>query len=80
MTVGALPDDDGFYVADDGVGIAPERRVEVFEAGHPTAGSGTGLGLRIVEQVATAHDWTVDLTESADGGARFEFRGVEVVD
>ncbi|ESS06868.1 MAG: PAS sensor histidine kinase [uncultured archaeon A07HB70] len=81
VTVGALPDDDGFYVADDGVGIAPERRDEVFEAGHSTTegGTGLGLGLHIVEQVAAAHGWTVDLTESADGGARFECRGVEVV-
>jgi len=79
VTIGALPDGDGFYVADDGPGIEPERRDEVFETGHTTAEGGTGLGLRIVEQVAEAHGWTVDLTESADGGARFEFRGVGVV-
>ena len=78
VTVGAL--DDGFYVADDGPGIPPEEREAVFESGYSTGGSGTGLGLSIVEQVAREHGWTVDLEEGADGGARFEFAGVEFVD
>jgi len=75
VTVGNLA--DGFYVADDGTGIPEADRDDVFEAGYSTADAGTGFGLRIVEQVADAHGWTVDVTESADGGARFEIRGVE---
>ena len=78
ITVGAI--EDGFYVADDGPGIPPEEREAVFESGYSTGESGTGLGLSIVEQVAREHGWTVDLGESADGGARFEFTGVELVD
>jgi len=27
-----------------------------------------------------AHDWDCEITESEDGGARFEFTGVEVVE
>jgi PAS domain S-box-containing protein len=77
VTVGLL--DDGFYVADDGPGVPAERRAVVFEEGHST-GDGTGFGLNIVEQIADGHGWTVDLTESADGGARFEVRGVRFVD
>jgi len=38
---------------------------------------GTGLGLNIVREIARGHGWTVELTESADSGARFEFAGVE---
>jgi len=78
ITVGDL--DDGFYVADDGPGIPPDERERVFEAGYSTSEGGTGFGLRIVEQVADAHGWTVDLVESDGGGARFEIRGVELVD
>ncbi|WP_227132764.1 PAS domain-containing sensor histidine kinase [Halorubellus salinus] len=74
VTVDALADDDGFYVADDGPGIPPEKRERVFESGYTTATDGTGFGLRIVADVADAHDWSVSVTESADGGARFEFR------
>lgn len=65
--------DDGFYVADDGPGIDPEQRDDVFEPGHTTAPDGTGFGLAIVERIAEAHGWTVSVTESEAGGARFEF-------
>jgi signal transduction histidine kinase len=78
VAVGELPDGDGFYVEDDGPGIDPDRREEVFEAGVTSDPEGTGFGLKIVAEVADAHGWTVDLTASAAGGARFEFRGVAV--
>jgi PAS domain S-box-containing protein len=76
VTVGAT--DDGFYVADDGPGVDAEA--DVFAAGYTTAPEGTGYGLRIVERVAGAHDWTVTLAESEAGGARFEFGGVTWAD
>ncbi|WP_123619277.1 ATP-binding protein [Halorubrum sp. CSM-61] len=78
--VGALPDGDGFYVEDDGPGIPDDRRQEVFDAGVSTDPAGTGFGLKIVAEVADAHGWTLDLADAAEGGARFEFRGVELAD
>ncbi|MFB6146285.1 MAG: PAS domain S-box protein [Halobacteriaceae archaeon] len=78
VTVGDLP--DGFYVADDGSGIDGDDREQIFEAGYSTAGSGAGLGLNIVSQIAAAHDWQVTVTESDAGGARFEITGVETAD
>ena len=75
VTVGRC--DGGFYVADDGVGIPEAHRSDVFESGFTTGESGVGTGLEIVRQLATAHGWTVTATESAAGGARFEFEGVE---
>ena len=66
--------DDGFAVADDGPGIDPDQREAVFEPGHTTAPGGTGFGLAIVDRIAEAHGWTVSVTESREGGARFEFR------
>ena len=72
VTVGSL--DDGFYVADDGPGIPPEEREDVFERGYTTTDGGTGFGLAIVADIAAAHGWSVELTESDGGGARFEFR------
>ena len=51
----------------------------MFEPGHTTADDGTGFGLAIVERIAEAHDWSVSVTESDSGGARFEFRGVDFV-
>jgi PAS domain S-box-containing protein len=67
----------GFFVADDGPGIPEAEREHVMESGHTTAEDGTGLGLAIVQRIASAHDWTVSVTESEAGGARFEVTGVE---
>jgi PAS domain S-box-containing protein len=63
----------GFYVADDGPGIPPDIREDVFESGFTTAPEGTGFGLAIVTQIAEAHGWSASVTEGLDGGARFEF-------
>jgi PAS domain S-box-containing protein len=77
VAVGRL--DTGFYVEDDGAGIPPEERDTVFEAGYSTAKQGTGFGLSIVEQIAEAHGWEVDVTGGSEGGARFEITGVTTV-
>jgi signal transduction histidine kinase len=76
ITVGELA--DGFYVADDGNGIPESEQDDVFEAGYTTTEQGTGFGLSIVEQVVEAHGWEISITESAEGGARFEVTDVDV--
>jgi len=76
VRVGPLDDGDGFYVEDDGVGIPEADREAVFDVGYSTSERGTGFGLSIVEQVAGEHGWTVEVTEEASGGARFEFTDV----
>jgi signal transduction histidine kinase len=68
---------DGFFVADDGEGIPPEEREDVFETGFSTAEDGTGFGLAIVREIADAHGWTITVTASEDGGARFDITGVD---
>ncbi|MFB6171107.1 MAG: PAS domain S-box protein [Haloarculaceae archaeon] len=73
VTVGPLAQGEGFHVSDDGPGIPPGQREQVFEQGFTTAQS-TGFGLAIVEEIAEAHDWSVAVGESAEGGARFELR------
>lgn len=75
VTVGDL--DAGFYIADDGSGIPAEERDAVFEAGHSTVDDGTGFGLNIVQEIAEAHGWEISVTDSKNGGARFEITGVE---
>jgi len=81
VTVGTIdgPDGDpqGFYVEDDGVGIAPAERERVFEAGYSTEDGGTGFGLRIVKDIVEAHGWTIDCIASEAGGVRFEVTGVD---
>ena len=72
--------DGCIVVEDDGRGIPAANRQEVFESGFSTSSEGTGYGLAIVRQVARAHDWEAAASESAEGGARFEFHGVEFVE
>ncbi|MDZ7700716.1 MAG: HAMP domain-containing sensor histidine kinase [Halobacteriales archaeon] len=77
VTVHVGPLDAGFFVEDDGTGIADEVRDRVFDHGVTTSGEGTGYGLSIARTIANAHGWDVAVTEAATGGARFEFTGVE---
>jgi len=77
VRVGAL--DDGFYVSDDGPGIPPSEREKVLQRGYTTAEDGSGTGLALVAEVAERNGWSIRITESADGGARFEFRDALVV-
>ena len=65
VTVGEL--DDGFYIEDDGPGIPSDERDAVFEAGYSKSTDGTGFGLSIVEQIVTAHDWYIRVTDGVDG-------------
>lgn len=72
--------DDGFAVTDDGPGIPPARREQVFDAGFTTSteGTGTGLGLLIVREIARAHGWSVRATDAPDGGAMVVVSGASM--
>ncbi|UPV99755.1 GAF domain-containing protein [Halorussus gelatinilyticus] len=75
VRVGDLP--SGLYVADDGSGISDEGTGRVFDAGYTTDDNGIGLGLAVVERLAESNGWDCAVTESEDGGARFEITGME---
>lgn len=74
IRVGPLTDEDGFTVEDDGPGIDPEDRDQIFEAGYTDCEAGSGFGLSIVRRIADAHGWSVRVTDGTAGGARFELR------
>lgn len=76
IRVGTLGGDDGFFIADDGPGIPPDERGQVFESGYSTADDGTGFGLAIVMEIVDAHGWKINVTDADEGGARFEVTGV----
>lgn len=78
VSVGVL--EDGFYIADDGVGIPTENHEKVFEDGYSSNKHGTGFGLTIVKQAVETHGWEIRVCDSAAGGARFEISGVRFGD
>ena len=58
-------------VADNGPGVPGERRSAIFEPFFTTKSEGSGLGLWIVQQIATAHGGVVAVNDRANGGAAF---------
>jgi len=80
VRIGALSDDAGFFVEDDGRGIPESERDSVFERGYSSESEGSGLGLAIVASVVSAHDWEIAVTDARNGGTRFEISDVAVLD
>ena len=77
LRVGPLSEETGFYVADDGPGIPEPERQRVFEPTYSTDEDGTGFGLAIVNEIASAHGWSVAVVDADGGGAHFEFVGTD---
>ena len=72
----ALPLDRAVLVTvdDDGPGVAPDRREEVFRAFQSGKGGGTGLGLTIARDIVRAHGGDIVLEDSPLGGLRARIR------
>ena len=66
-------------VTDSGIGIPPDRVLEVFEPFHQLDGSatrrygGTGLGLAMVRRIIEAHGAEIKVHSIIGEGSRFEF-------
>lgn len=56
-------------VTDNGPGIAPERREDIFLPFYTTRAEGHGVGLSFVRQVATAHGGSIVVDGAPGGGA-----------
>jgi two-component system, NtrC family, nitrogen regulation sensor histidine kinase NtrY len=70
-------DPDGrvaIVVADNGPGIAPDQREKIFVPFFTTKRQGSGVGLTLVRQIATAHGATVDISNTPGGGATVSMR------
>ena len=61
-------------VADNGPGIAPDQLDRIFVPFFTTKRQGSGVGLTLVRQIATAHGATVDVSQTSGGGATFSLR------
>lgn len=58
-------------VRDNGPGVPPERRSEIFKPYFTTHKTGTGLGLAVVQQIVLAHGWDIECLPNAPKGAVF---------
>lgn len=55
-------------IADDGPGIAPSIREQIFEPFVTTKSHGTGLGLSIASAILDAHGGTISIASSPESG------------
>ena len=58
-------------VRDNGPGVAPEHRAEIFKPYFTTHQEGTGLGLAVVQQIVLAHGWEIECLANQPRGALF---------
>ena len=70
----AGPERFRLVVEDDGVGLPPDRRLEVLQRGTrlDETAPGSGLGLSIIDELARAYGGALTLTDSDLGGLRLE--------
>ncbi|HSH14475.1 MAG TPA: ATP-binding protein [Verrucomicrobiae bacterium] len=66
-------------IRDDGPGVPPAQRVEIFKPYVTMHQSGTGLGLAIVHQIVSAHGWEIDCSANEPHGAVFTIRHVKLI-
>jgi len=60
-----------FEVRDDGHGVLPENRLEIFKPYFTTHQKGTGLGLAVVSQIVMAHGWEITCLPNEPRGTIF---------
>lgn len=71
-------DEAAIEIRDNGPGVLPEHRTEVFKPYFTTQPKGTGLGLAVVQQIVRAHGWEIECVPNDPKGAIFRIRGMRV--
>ena len=71
---------EGFLeIPDNGPGVPPERRQEIFKPYFTTHEKGTGLGLAVVQQIVLAHGWEIECLPNEPKGAVFRITHLKLM-
>src|SRR5205814_5200730 len=65
-------------IRDNGPGVPPDRRKEIFKPYFTTHQKGTGLGLAVVQQIVLAHGWEIECLGNEPRGAVFRITHLKV--
>jgi signal transduction histidine kinase len=65
-------------VRDNGPGVPPARRTEIFKPYFTTQPTGTGLGLAVVQQIVLAHGWEIECLPNTPKGAIFRIQHLRI--
>ncbi len=66
-------------IRDNGPGVPPENRDEVFKPYFTTHAGGTGLGLAVVHQIVLAHGWEITCLPNDPKGAIFRITHLKAI-
>jgi signal transduction histidine kinase len=66
-------------IRDDGPGVPPKQRSEIFKPYFTTHQKGTGLGLAVVQQIVLAHGWEIECLANQPRGAIFRLSHLRAV-
>ena len=66
-------------IRDNGPGVPPELREEIFKPYVTTQEKGTGLGLAVVQQIVLAHGWEIECLSNQPKGAIFRLTHLKLV-
>jgi len=72
------PSEAVLEVRDNGPGVPPERRSDIFKPYFTTQKQGTGLGLAVVQQIVLAHGWEVECLPNQPRGAIFRITHLKI--
>ena len=71
--------DEAFIeISDNGPGVSPENRTEIFKPYFTTHEEGTGLGLAVVQQIVLAHGWEIQCLANEPAGALFRIAHIKI--
>lgn len=73
------PSEFQLEIRDDGPGVPPEQRLEIFKPYFTTREVGTGLGLAVVQQIVLAHGWEIQCLANQPTGAIFRLDHLKIV-
>lgn len=65
-------------IRDNGPGVPPEHRTDIFKPYYTTHAEGTGLGLAIVQQIVLAHGWDIQCLANDPCGANFRINHLKL--
>jgi signal transduction histidine kinase len=74
----SAPGDAVLEVRDDGPGVSPQNREEIFKPYFTTHQKGTGLGLAVVQQNVQAHGWEIACLGNEPRGAIFRVTHLKI--
>ena len=78
ITAARIGPDAALDVSDNGPGVPPEHRTEIFKPYFTTNEKGTGLGLAVVQQIVLAHGWEITCLGNEPRGARFRLTHLKI--